>query len=468
MLIMEQKIQYAIETIDSAREHKCELEGRRKQLSSAISQVTSTANITRHEVEHYFELMKENMSCAIGSRLKALLKEIDHIELEALDPLKDCQLLIEEGIEEAASVVTSGESILNEDIETDEGFCHVSKFISMTDSLALDSLPEVPSATEVPSISAVFSSDFVETISKAVKNEGVISRRSPVQITDLSPIPGGVIATWACTEEEDDYLTNAKVKYLFRLQSFRGKIISNKGKPTKERNIFKEIYCGPEMSCTVKNLVANSIYTFRVSRCQYTESGSISRQWSPWSVYQEKMTVMPGFTWMPPKDEESYILSEKNQVALKKSGLVRVLYSDASSFVVGYPISFKIDLEGKARNKCDCIGLCMKRDPDATGMHTKEGTICMMADGHIWFNGVRSHTKFPKLSRGLVVSFCLQKSEEKQSDSKHKITTFRAALTIGEYQAVFDWIPVKSGTFNPQNLAFCMLFQSSGWKVSIV
>jgi len=463
---METSIENAIETVDSARQHKCELEGRRNQLKAAICQVENTSACAKHDVKTYFSLMQQKLVAAIQARQKSLIDEICEIEENALNPLKDCQVLVEEGIEESSAVVLSGENLLNFDLESESGLSKVKKFIALTSNLSLDSVPEVPLAIEVPSISVSFNYELVSSFVEDINLDGQVCRQSPVQITDLEAIPGGIVVSWSDVDEKDDQET-----YLYKLQCFHGKLSINDctTKLTNEKNAFRDEYIGPNISFVVRNLVSNSIYTFRVSRCIYSECDASVKQWSPWSVLQEKMTVMPGFTWGPPKDDETYALSEKNKVATKKSAVGSALYSEISSFLVGYPISLKVEVEGKTRNKNDCFALCTKRDHEATVIHTKEGTLCIMNDGHVWVNGSCSQTKFSKIARGTIMTFQLSHCDEKSQETKKcKTTVYRAVVTIGEHEAVFDWTPSKMSTFSAQNLAFGLFLQASGWKVTII
>ena len=466
---MEHSIENAIETVDSARQHKCELEGRRNQLQASINQVAGSAAHARQEVEMYFSSMQQKIIAAIQERRKYLLSEITDIEVNALNPLKDCETLVEEGIEEASVVVKSGENLLNYDLESESGLTKVKKFITSTSNLSLDSVPEVPSTIEVPSISVSFSSEFVSSIIDAVHLEGKVCRQSPVQIVCLEAIPGGIVVSWLDVEDPDGKETVNNLHYVYKLQSYHGKLSNDKDKFAQDNNMFKSEYVGSNLSHAVRNLVSNSIYTFRVSRCLCSEGDFTIKQWSPWSVYQEKMTVMPGFAWSVPKDNEHFVLSDKKKLAIKKSSVGSALYSEVSSFLVGYPVSFKVELEGKSRGKNDCFALCVKRDPEATVIHTKEGTLCVMVDGQVWINGVCSQTKFAKIVRGMFVTFHLTQTEEKSHDSKKsKAPVYRAIVTIGEHEAVFNWTPTKSGAFNTQYLAFALFFKSPGWKISIV
>ena len=463
---MEMLIENAIETVDSARQHKCELEGRRNQLKADMYQVESSSACAKHDVEAYFSAMQQKLIAAIQARRKLLLDVISDIEQNALDPLKDCQVLVEDGIEEATAVVNSGENLLNIDLESESGLSKVKKFIASTSNLSLDSVPEVPLAIEVPSISVSFTNELVSSLIEAIQLDGQVCRQSPVQITNLEAIPGGIVVSWSDIDEKDD-----QESFLYKLQYFHGKINTNdcKVKYSIEKNGFKDEYIGPDLSYVVRNLVSNTIYTFRVSRCLYSEDEALGKQWSPWSVHQEKMTVMPGLTWAAPKDDGAYTLTERNKAASKKNAFGTALYSEVSLFLVGYPISLKVELEGKTRNKNDCFALCTKHDSEATVIHTKDGTLCIMNDGHVWVNGTCSQTKFAKITRGTVITFHLTNCEDKPQEAKKcKVTVYRAAVTIGEHEAVFDWIPSKTGTFNPQNLALAVFLQASGWKVSII
>ena len=461
---MEQSIEDAIETLDSARQHKCELEGRKSQLQHAIFQVTNTADIAKKEVESYFLAMQEKIVNEIEKRQRCLIDEINTIEEEALNPLKDCQMLVDEGIEEASAVIDSGENMLNYDLESKTGLGQVKKFISLTRSLSLDSVPEVPRTVDVASISILFNPDCVSAIVRSIHSEGNVCSQSPVQILSLKDIPGGIIVDWR--DLEDIAFDQTPV---YRLQSYHGKLnISNKSMHSQGKSSFKDEYIGPCTSFVVRNLQSNSVYTFRVSRSPVNADNYIHKQWGPWSVCQEKMTVMPGFTW-DFNDNEAYVLTENNKVATKKSSVGSAQYSVISSFMIGFPICLKVEKEGKFRGKNDCIALCAKRDVVATGLHTKEGALCLMSDGHVWVNGTCSKTKFASLARGMVVTFQLSKSENKLIESKkNKILVYRAVITVGELEAVFDWVPSKSETINSQSLAFAVFFQSPGWRVSVL
>nr|CAB3233872.1 class I cytokine receptor like factor 3 [Phallusia mammillata] len=473
---MEQNVQDAIETVDSAREHKCELEGRQNQLNAAISQVETTAEITRKEIQQYFAELQQKVTQEIQTRVKVLLEEVNQIEQNSIDPLRDCNVVIKESIDEASAVVTAGDNLLNQDIDSEACEKQLKKFVSMADSLPLDSLPEVPTVTEVPSISVIFDEGFVQTIQKAIRLEGTISKQSPVQIIDMQPRPGGIIVKW--NDIDDDVISELKEtghKLLYKVQCCLGRVSKTSIKGKRDMNTFREEYIGPETVCTVRNLSPNTVYTFRVCRCIFQESnGQVeAKQWSPWSIYQEKMTTMSGFRWATLKDSDSFAITEKFKTASKKNGFGKVLYSDVSDNLIGFPVTLKIEAEGKTRNKTDCIALCTKRDPDATGLHTKEGTLCLMADGHVYVNGTLGSTKFSSFSRGIFVTFKLEKVDEGENQSvKSKMTkptTFRVSVVVGEREAVFDWHPFKSLTpCSSHNLAVALMFSASGWKISFI
>ena len=461
---MDQAIGDAIEIVDSAREHKCELEGRRQQLLSSIDQITSTATRTKKEVNLYFSSLEQQIINVILSRKKIIIEEVSNIEVEALNPLKDCLVLIDEGIEESSFVIESGEKLLNHDFESNTDIKKVKTFIASTTNLSLDSVPEVPLPVEVPSISISFNPQLLSSLAAAINCEGKVCQQSPVQITSLDPIPGGLIASWSNIDEHTHKTDDQK--YIYKLQSYHGKLKSNEKSKTEQLELlnFKDEYLGSNFSCVVRNLLSNSIYTFRVCRCAYHPNDE-AQQWSPWSVYQEKMTTMPGYTWSQSKDNEAYLVLDKNKVATRKSSLGGALYSSVS-LLIGFPITFKIEMEGKSRGKNDCIVICTKRDPDATGFHTKDGTFCVMSNGHVWVNGTCTQTQFAKFSRGTILSFELTEIF-KISEAKSKVTTYQAMITMGDHEAVFNWNPSK-GFFNPQNLYFAIFFQSPGWRISIV
>jgi len=477
---MEQSVQDAIETVDSARQHKCELEGRRSQLQAAISQVETTAEITRKEIQHYFADLQQKIIQDVQMRVKQLTDEVCNIEQQAVDPLKDCLLIIQESIDEAETVVSAGEDLLNQDVDDPSCDKHLKKFISMADSLPLDSLPEVPCMTEVPSISVVFDEGFTQALQSAIKLEGQVNRQSPVQITNLQPRPGAIKVSWG--EVDEDAATEIREtgsSLLYKLQSCLGKVskLTVQERTSKKLTLFQDAYVGPLSEYTVRNLSPNTVYTFRVCRCVYHQDASAQvkvKRWSPWSVYQEKITTLPGIRWARPKDLESFALTEKNKTACKKGGHGKVVYSDVSSCLIGYSVTFKIEAEGRFKSKSDCIALCTKRDPDATAVHTKESTLAILANGYVFINGVKNETKFSGFSRNLCITFKLDdvtygESQGTAKTKTSKIATFRVSLTVGDKEAVFDWHPFK--TIAPcysQNLAFVLMLSSVGWKVTIL
>uniref|UniRef100_H2YQ44 Fibronectin type-III domain-containing protein n=1 Tax=Ciona savignyi TaxID=51511 RepID=H2YQ44_CIOSA len=446
---MHRCLQDAIETVDNARQHKCELEGRQKQLQYAIAQVKNTANLSRKEIQIFFNNMQETFTREIDLRKNELVNEVNITETEALGPLDECHTFMEEGINEAAAVVSVGENVLHCESESlTKGF-EFENFIKMAESLSLDSVPEIPLITEVPSISFTFNEEFVSDISKSLKNCGEVSHYSPVQIVDLKPIPGGIVISWSENIEPD----------------ISSSMYSNQFKDSK---IFKDCYVGPDLCYTLRFLQPNTIYTFRVCRCQYFRNSDTTKRWSPWSVFQEQMTTMVGFQWAPSSDSISYFLSDNQRAAIKKSNHVKILYTVESKHTIGYPVSFKFELEGKSLNKSDCLAICFKKDPDATCLHTKSGTFCVMADGHVWMNGSKSGTRFTQFSRGKSVTFEVSYVSHKNQSNSDKSNSLRVSIIVGQHSAVFNWNPGKSMMqLNVNDLAFAMLFISPGWKVSI-
>ncbi|XP_078482524.1 class I cytokine receptor like factor 3 [Ciona intestinalis] len=462
---MYEGVQEAIETVDSARQHKCELESREKHLKTAVCQVRATAEYSRKEIENHFESMNKEIACKIDLRKKLLLHEVTLIENTALIPLNECQNFLQERISEAGALVSTGENILQCDYDNTSGKINFDSFISMAENLSLDSVPEVPLLSDVPSISFVFNEDFSSEICQALEHYGTVSKRSPVQISDLKPIPGGVVVTWS----DNNLGGNENSHRIYKLQFCHGRVnLPLQLKNTNETN-FKDSYVGPDLMYSVKNLCSNSIYTFRVCQCSVMVNSDTIKQCSPWSVCQEKMTTMDPFLWSNSSDSVSYTLSDKGRSAIKKNSLDKVLYSARSSHIIGYSINFKIDTEGKSYHTNDCLALTVRRDADACSLHMKSGTLCLMADGHVWVNGTKSATRFSRFCRGSVVAFDVGHIPSTEFGSiGNKIKQLRVSITVGEHCAVFDWHPVKSATqLHSQDFAFAMLFHTSGWKVSI-
>lgn len=479
---MDEVVRNAIETIDSARQHKCELEGRLRQLESCLSQVSITSERSRKAVQSYFADMQKKITNVIKLKSKGLIDKINEIEKEALEPLKECKVILNDGILEATSVIKSGENLLHQDdVHSENNIKKLNKFKNMTDSLSLDSVPEVPSLTEVACVSFhLDNSNITDDICSSLKSDGEISKQAPVQITELEPRPGAMVVSW--DEIDGDVSVDWADKgntVLYKLQYCQGKI--NLMNDSSNVEFFRDAYVGESLKHTVKKLLPNTVYTFRVGHC-LVERGEKSSdpRWSPWSVYQDGITTMPGYEWTCFNESEAYSLQDRGRVALKKNNSSQILYSKLGGYVIGYPIAFRIENEGKSNSLGDGFALIAKLDQSSYSI-VRDGTLCVAADGRIFINGTESKTKFANFCRNMCVRFVANEIQldrdltemksGKRSKGKSSVT-LRVSITVMDKEVVFDWkIPSSAIVMNSSSkscLNFAATFKSPNWKFSVI
>lgn len=175
------------------------------------------------------------------------------------------------------------------------------------------------------------------------------------------------------------------------------------------------------------------------------------------------------------KGHEGYTLQDDCRIAIKNSNLSRILYSKGAGYVVGYPLTFNLLVEGKSRSLGDGFALVAKEDT-ASNTIIRDGTLCVSADGRIFISGTESRTRFPNFCRNTAIRFL---AKEHQSDNnaiskekRSRVTTLRVSITVSDKEAVFDWqVPsscLNSSSSSKSCLIFAAAFKSSGWKFSVI
>nr|XP_039267635.1 cytokine receptor-like factor 3 [Styela clava] len=488
---MNEVLQNAIETVDGARQHKCELEGRLGQLNDCISQVSITSEKAREDIKQHFAELQSKIVKEIQHKSKVLLDQINAIEKESLKPLEECKQILDDGIKETVSVIENGEKLLHSEDDTanNANIKKLNKFTNSATGLSLESVPEVPSVTEVACLSFNYKEkNFSQELCSAIKNHGEISKQAPVQITELEPLPGGMVVTWdeaGDDSEVADWIENGNT-VLYKLQFCHGKVslLTKRSETEYSSHFFQDTYIGKNISHTVQKLSPNTVYTFRVSRCLIkgdtdSDLSETKNNWSPWSVYQGGITTLPGYEWADVKDNEGYNVQDKFRVASKRSNTSQILYSKAGGYTVGYPILFRIENEGKSQSLGDGFALVAKIDPVSRSI-VKDGSLCVAADGRIFINGTESKTRFSNFCRNMKIRFQTQEiqteidsiSPGKKSKGKSSVT-LRVTITVMDKEAVFNWRIAPSSVLSTNSsnkycLGFAAAFKSQGWKFSVI
>jgi len=464
----------AVETVDSARQHIYQLEEKRKLLKTAINQVECTAELSRKNVCRYFEDLKTKLCKACELQVENLIEEIDSIEQEALNPLLDCQALVQEGIDEAEIVANSGEQLIHNEVDSQQK--QLKKFTDMANSIALDSVPEVPALTEVVNISAQLDVDVPEMICKTIIEIGSIDSKPPLQIVNLEARPGGILVSWMQLDDEGTSIeSDFEDSILYKLQSCVGTptIHFKDGKADRETANFKDEYIGEVNEYFVSNVSPNTIYTFRVCACKCKASNDGRRLWSPWSVYQTKMTTMAAHKWSITKENNKYYsLSNRNRSIQKIFKNEVVAYTEPSKYLLSFPITLRIDSSGESLGKNDCFVVCCKRDLSATNLHLRDGTFCFHSDGSVWVNGKMSKTRFSNFHRSMQVCFLITQegvSGQQGCRKPTNSTIYKVSISIANREAVFLWKPFASYS-SVSSFDFCLgvFFKYAGWKVTII
>ena len=400
-------IQNLVDVMDSAHSHRAELTELLSPLQEAKDQINFSKSESCQHLSDYFNKVKESVIETINKRLTCLLSQVESIASEALEPLRQCEDVINQSLAAAKRIMEEGKSILNDN--PSENIDRMVKFKDNPDIKTLNSIPEVPSLPDVPYISIEVSSELEKHLAEFIDLEGRIIERAPILITDIIERPGGLIVKWAEVDEEIEAGD-------FCLEFSNGNVTFNSTSAT-----FHKAYRGPDKHHTVRHLRTNMPYSFRV-RCRCENSN----KWSSWSVPRVAMTTIPHYEWS--NCEPEYDLSNENKTATRTNeGATYVLYSSVNSYLAGGSVTFRFMDAGES-SPLDGVGLAV--DNQDAGTLQRENAVFLTTRGAIFVNGQEMKNRLPDLMKGSKLNI------ETEVLSNGKI---RVSLEVQDKAVTFDW-----------------------------
>ncbi|XP_060581316.1 cytokine receptor-like factor 3 isoform X2 [Ruditapes philippinarum] len=439
-------VQNVIDTIDNASVQKHGLTEQLNSLNQAKQQIQHSSKIASEQVRNHFENLRKILNESLEERMSEMLAEVQALEKSNLEPLNQCADMINLSLEDAASCISEGKTLLANGPETD--IDALLKFKDAPHTKDLHELPEVPSLSEVAFISVNFVEGVANRFQDLIADEGRVSDRAPVNITEVEERPGALLVTW---EEEDDETEASE----FRLQYCYGEITAwDVGKAT-----FNTVYTGSNTTHLVKRLRYNMPYSFRVS-CR------IDDHWSTWSVPRVAQTRIPPYQW--DENTEGYSTSNENRTGTRCNGLTRVLYSKSQCYRAGFQLSFRI-LDSGEKSPFDGLGIAVTNDDIDT--MKREGAVFLACDGTVFIDGQEMKTRLPCLTRNSSISI------ETETLPNGKV---RVSVQVGDKELTFDWKVDKLVTLgmigglgmtplteSTQCFFFGMIFSHEDWKISV-
>ncbi|XP_071129117.1 cytokine receptor-like factor 3 [Mytilus edulis] len=439
-------IQNLIDVMDIAHNQRAELTELLPPLQEAQDQICYSKTESCQNLTDYFDKVKENVIENINKRLSHLLSKVESIANEALEPLRQCEDVINQSLAAAARIMQDGKALLNNNpADNIEGLV---KFKDNPDIKALSSIPEVPSLPDVPYITIEVSSELDEKLAEFISQEGRILERAPVQIIDIIERPGGLTVKWSEIDEEIEPGD-------FCLEFTSGSIKFDSKSVT-----FHSSYKGPATSHTVRHLRTNMPYSFRV-RCRCENSN----KWSAWSVPRVAMTTIPHYEWSMGNLE--YDTSNENKTATRTNeGETKVLYSSSNSYLAGGCVTFRL-LDAGESSPLDGVGLSI--DNQDTTTLQRENAVFLTTRGCVFVNGQEMKNKLPDLTKGTKLNV------ETEVLSSGKI---RVSLEVQDKAVTFDWkineelnitqlAGMGMGGSSDKQLYFGIIFSHEDWKIGV-
>ncbi|XP_067089147.1 cytokine receptor-like factor 3 [Osmerus mordax] len=434
-------LQEAKESIEAAQNYRSELQQRLHGLSQARKQVRGSSSQAREALKRHFSELQMAAARLLAERLASLLAEVDAIEHDSVQPLDDCQKLIEQGVGAADELLREGEVAIRCGLAEKED--KLGSFTKKALQIQLDSLPEVPALVDVPCVSAQLDDSLLYAVRERVAKHGSVSSHPPVQIEELQERPGSVLVRW-CKVDDDFAAQDYRLQYR----------LSASGQ-------YKDAYIGRDCEFLVLHLDTHTEHLFRVSA-----RGEGRTEWSPWSVPQAGYTTMAPHDWCP--GSEGYILSSRRNIAMRSdssSSRTPVLYSNAPTYFCGQTLTFKISAVGLV-DKQDSIGVCVDCESGAESLQRNQA-VCISTNGTVFVNGKEMTNQLPDITLGSAVTFemevvnLLPVSNNNLSDGGN----FKLRVTIGtgNREVVFDWL-LDQGV---DCLFFGCSFTHTGWKVLV-
>lgn len=441
-------IQNVVDVMDAAHNQRAELTELLIPLQEAKDQIKFSKSESCNNLTDYFNKVKEAVIESINKRLTCLLSQVESIANEALEPLRQCEDVINHSLAAATRIMEEGKSILNNN--PSGSIERLVKFKDNPDIKTLTSIPEVPSLPDVPYISIEVSSELDKKLADIIDQDGKILARAPIQITDIIERPGGLTVKWTEVDEEIEAGD-------FCLEFSNGSVTFN----TTTAATFHQAYKGPEKHHTVRHLRTNMPYSFRV-RCRCENSN----KWSAWSVPRVAMTTIPHYEWSSCDPE--YGLSNENKTATRTNeGETRVLYSNGNTYMAGSSITFRFMDVGES-SPMNGVGLAI--DNQDTSTLQRENAVFLTTRGEVFVNGQEMKNRLPDLTKGSK----LHVDTEVLSNGK-----IRVSLEVQDKAVTFDWkinqdleLTQMAGTGLTMEgarkaLYFGIMFSHEDWRIGV-
>ncbi|XP_029635398.1 cytokine receptor-like factor 3 isoform X1 [Octopus sinensis] len=447
--IMSLELQQNVEEIiDFAKQQQTELHGLLVALQEAKDQITSSGAKSRNQLNKHFESLKTELNAALDNRLSELLCQVDKIEQTSLPPLDECKDLINQGICKVNRIIEEGKLILDSSSVDGE---KVSTFRKNSDSLNLNSVPAIPSLSEVACISVDTAGSNKDKLLEYASKEMKVISKAPVQIADVVERPGALLVKWSETEEDFDATE-------FCLQYASGVIKSNEDTCVP----FHNAYLGANSLCLVKHLQTNHPYSFR-TRCRADPDTA----WSVWSVPTVASTTLPHYEWNA--DNPAYMTTNENQTATKCcDGDSVVLYSCGCLYTACQSITFRVLAAG---DSCPGDGVGLSINKSFCNTLRRPGAAYVTVDGEVYVDGQEMKNKLPYWGKSSSVTF----DTEVLSNGKVRVT-----IQVEEKEVTFDWnVPLTEPylqTLNELDENYCrprdkfyfaMVFANREWMVCV-
>lgn len=415
------------DTLSDAKDYLDSLHKLNRELEQAEEQIITTTTESCNNVEVIFNTILNKITNCLNKRREKLLKQVLEVKHQAILPLKDCQRIVTDKIDNTSQLINLGTQLVKSCTARDlEDFNNKSRL--------LGTLPEVPDLKEVPFVCFSYEPSTESELVDICTNFGAISRIAPVQICSTVERPGSIFVEWKSTDLDD----RAGDIQAFRMQRAYGNVIKQKHLVAN----FNDCYIGPENQYLVKYLQSDQEYSFRVC-CKY-EGSSI---WSQWSVPQVACTKLPKFSWNPGKN---LVLSNENTIAKAEKKSI-ILYSRGAQVAAEYSVEFTF-LECD-NNKSDVfVGLSINNSADDVST-LKKNSFLLEAKGDILIEGQIKSTKLPEISNGSKVCF----SCDSINDGKLRIN-----VDSNDKRVTYDWFVDDIFEFY-----FVASLNSNKWKIMV-
>lgn len=408
-----------------------------EELDVLEKQLCHSGQAAEQEIRQQFLQLEQDLVSALRQRTATLVSEVVAARTRCLGPLQRARRQVQKEISVADTVYAEGTRLLcsqngEQDSHTRE---QARQFCSKVSDF--ESLPEIPTPSEVGCISVSFDASLVARLSTGILHYGSVSTGCPVLVTHAEQLPGALRIHWI--EPEEDTVVEQQE---YCLQHAAGNVLEDK----VEEWQFAEVYRGMECSTVVRGLSLGRPQSFRVAK-----RSSGAKTWSSWSPAFVCLTTIPHYEWDP--QNRSYELTDEKRIATRTrvAGSDPFLFSKESLLRLNHSLVFKFLDTPDVWDEDE--GLALVAGTPQTLL--EPGVIFVNMEGEIFVDGRQTMTQLPALGKGLELTLEL----DPVSDQK-----VRVAVASYQKQATYDFrIPPTEG---PRlDLRFAASFKGEGWKI---